>query len=114
MFLPGSGDAKKDAGEKSGSADAENRREKGEMTPQLFLLKTAGESCKITWLSESQLTGGKDMEQNDIQLLVEWLEDNKDHKIGLLEREAIKVALHQAKTVGDLANLAVKLVKGQK
>ncbi len=54
------------------------------------------------------------MEQNDIQLLVEWLEANKDHKIGLLEREAIKLALHQAKTVGDLANLAVKLVRGQK
>ncbi len=54
------------------------------------------------------------MEKSDIQLLVDWLEANKDHKIGLLEREGIKLALRQAKTVGDLAELAVKLVKGQK
>ncbi len=57
---------------------------------------------------------GMNMEKSDIQLLVDWLEANKDHKIGLLEREGIKLALRQAKTVGDLAELAVKLVKGQK
>ncbi len=54
------------------------------------------------------------MEQNDIEILVRWLEENKDHKISFLEKEAVKLALRQANTVGDLANLAVKLVKGQK
>ncbi len=52
------------------------------------------------------------MEQSDIQLLVQWLEDNRDHKISFVEKEAVKLALRQAKTVGDLADLALKLVKG--
>ncbi len=52
------------------------------------------------------------MEKSDVELLVKWLEENRDHKISFLEREAVKVALRQANTVGDLADLALKLVKG--
>ena len=53
------------------------------------------------------------MEKEDIQLLVEWLEDNRDHTITLLEREAVKAVLRKCKTVGDLADTALKLVKKQ-
>ena len=51
------------------------------------------------------------MEKEDIQLLVEWLEANRDHKITLPEREAIKAVLRKCKTVGDLADMALKLLK---
>ena len=51
------------------------------------------------------------MTEEDIQMLVRWLQANKDHKLGFLEKEAIKMALRQAGTVGDLAEMAVKLLK---
>ncbi len=51
------------------------------------------------------------MEQNDIQLLVEWFEKNKDHKLNLLEKEAIKLAVRKASTVGDLFKTAIDLLR---
>ncbi len=51
------------------------------------------------------------MDQEDLKLLEEWLENNKDHQLTFLEKEAIKLALRQAKTVGDLVKTAVGLLK---
>ena len=35
------------------------------------------------------------MEREDIQLLVDWLEANKDHRLTLLEKEAVKAHCHK-------------------
>ena len=51
------------------------------------------------------------MEQEDIQLLVRWFEQHKDHKLNLLEKEAIKMAVRKASTVGDLLKTALDLLK---
>ena len=51
------------------------------------------------------------MEREDIQLLVAWLEANKDHRLTLLEKEAVKAVLRKAGTVGELVETALKLLK---
>ena len=51
------------------------------------------------------------MEQEDIQLLVKWFEQNKDHKLNFVEKEAIKMAVRKAGTVGDLVRTALDLLK---
>ena len=51
------------------------------------------------------------MEKEDVQLLVEWFMKNKDHKITFLEKEAIKLMLKKAGTVGELADTVLKLLK---
>ena len=53
------------------------------------------------------------MEKEDIQLLVEWFDQNRDHRISFLEKEAIKALLRKADTVGDLAETVLKLLKKQ-
>ena len=42
---------------------------------------------------------------------MKWFEENRDHPISFLEKQAIKLALGQAKTVGDLMDMALKLLK---
>jgi hypothetical protein len=51
------------------------------------------------------------MEQEDLKLLTDWFEENKDHKLNFLEKEAIKMAVRNASTVGDLLETALKLLK---
>ena len=51
------------------------------------------------------------MTQEDIKLLADWIEENKDHKLNLLEKEAIKLAVKKAGTVGDLLDKALGLLK---
>ena len=51
------------------------------------------------------------MEKEDIQLLVDWFDKNKDHRITFLEKEAIKLVLKKAETVGELADTVLKLLK---
>ena len=51
------------------------------------------------------------MEQEDLKLLLDWFEKNKDHKMSFLEKEAVKLAVRQANTVGDLLKTALKLLK---
>ena len=51
------------------------------------------------------------MEKEDFQILLEWFEKNKDHEMNFLEKEAIKAVLKKSKTVGDLAETALKLLK---
>ncbi len=51
------------------------------------------------------------MTKEDLQLMTEWFEKNKDHKLSFLEKEAIKVMVRKADTVGDLVDIALKLLK---
>jgi len=51
------------------------------------------------------------MEQEDLKLLIDWFDANKDHKLNLLEKEAIKMAVRKATTVGDLLETALGLLK---
>ena len=51
------------------------------------------------------------MEQEDLKLLTDWFEDNKDHKLNFIEKEAIKLAVKKASTVGDLLQTALNLLK---
>ena len=51
------------------------------------------------------------MEQEDLKLLLDWFEENKDHKLNFLEKEAIKMAVRKAATVGDLLETALGLLK---
>ena len=51
------------------------------------------------------------MNQEDIQLMVDWFSKNKDHKLNFLEKEAIKAVLRKCKTVGELLETALKLLK---
>lgn len=61
--------------------------------------------------SERTAEGKIDMEREDYQLLADWFEKNQDHEISFLEREAIKAVLRKCKTVGELAETALKLLK---
>ena len=51
------------------------------------------------------------MNQQDLKLLTEWFDQNKDHRLNLLEKEAIKMAVRKAGTVGDLLETALKLLR---
>ena len=51
------------------------------------------------------------MNPEDLKLLMDWFEKNKDHKLNLLEKEAIKMAVRKAGTVGDLLRMALDLLK---
>jgi len=49
--------------------------------------------------------------QEDLKLLTDWFDQNKDHKMNFLEKEAIKMAVRKADTVGDLLKTALSLLK---
>ncbi len=51
------------------------------------------------------------MNDEDLKLLMDWFERNKDHKLNFLEKEAIKMAVRKADTVGDLLKTALGLLK---
>ena len=51
------------------------------------------------------------MDQEDLKLLMDWFEQNKDHQLNFIEKEAIKLAVKKANTVGDLLDTALKLLK---
>ena len=48
---------------------------------------------------------------HDVQLLVDWFDRNKDHRITLMEKEAIKLMLRKVGTVGELADTLLKLLR---
>lgn len=54
------------------------------------------------------------MSDEDLKLLMDWFEQNKDHKLNFVEKEAIKLAVRRANTVGDLLQTALGLLKGGK
>ena len=51
------------------------------------------------------------MNPEDLKLLMDWFEDNKDHKLNFIEKEGIKLAVRKAETVGDLLQTALDLLK---
>ena len=51
------------------------------------------------------------MSDEDLKLMMEWFENNKDHKLNFVEKEAIKLAVKKANTVGDLMQTALNLLK---
>lgn len=51
------------------------------------------------------------MEKEDLQILVDWFDKNRDHEMSFLEKEAIKAVLRKSRTVGDLMETALKLLK---
>ena len=51
------------------------------------------------------------MEQEDLKLLMDWFEEHKDDKLNFLAKEAIKLAVKKASTVGDLLKTALDLLK---
>ena len=51
------------------------------------------------------------MNPEDLKLLMEWFEENKDHKLNFIEKEGIKLAVRKAETVGDLLQTALDLLK---
>ncbi len=51
------------------------------------------------------------MNQEDLKLLMDWFEQNKDHRLNIIEKEAIKMAVRKAGTVGDLLQTALSLLK---
>ncbi len=53
------------------------------------------------------------MNEEDLKLLTDWFVQNKDHKLNFLEKEAIKLAVKKAGTVGDLLETALDLLRKQ-
>lgn len=51
------------------------------------------------------------MNEADIKLLTDWFVQNRDHKLNFIEKEAIKMAVRKADTVGDLMQTALSLLK---
>ena len=51
------------------------------------------------------------MNSEDLKLLMDWFEENKDHRLNFLEKEAIKLTVKKAGTVGDLMKTALDLLK---
>ena len=51
------------------------------------------------------------MEQEDLKLLMDWFEEHKDDKLNFIAKEAIKLEVRKADTVGDLLKTALKLLK---
>ena len=51
------------------------------------------------------------MNPEDLKLLMDWFEENKDHKLNFIEKEGIKMAVRKADTVWDLLKTALDLLK---
>ena len=53
------------------------------------------------------------MEQEDIKLLLDWFEEHQNDKLNFIAKEAIKLEVKKANTVGDLLQTALKMLKKQ-
>ena len=51
------------------------------------------------------------MNPEDLKMMIDWFEKNQDHKLNFLEKEASKMAVRKAATVGDLLETALGLLK---
>ena len=51
------------------------------------------------------------MSDEDIKLLLDWFSAHKDDKLNFIAKEAIKLEVKRANTVGDLLQTALKLLK---
>lgn len=52
------------------------------------------------------------MTKEDLQLLVDFLEQNGDHKLTGLEKLAAKAAISKCSSLNELVSYALKLIKG--
>ena len=64
-------------------------------------------------MSENNVNGADNggLTQEDLKLLTDWFDQNKNHRMNFLEKEAIKLAVRKADTVGDLLKTALGLLK---
>ena len=53
------------------------------------------------------------MDEQDLKLLLDWLSEHKDDKLNFIAKEAIKLEVKRANTVGDLLKTALNLLKKQ-
>ncbi len=53
------------------------------------------------------------MDKEELTMLVDWFDKNQDHKLNFLEKEAVKMVIRKADTVGDIAKMALKVLKDQ-
>lgn len=53
------------------------------------------------------------MDEQDLKLLLDWFSEHKDDKLNFLAKEAIKLEVRRADTVGDLLKTALNLLKKQ-
>ena len=51
------------------------------------------------------------MDEQDLKLLMDWFSEHKDDKLNFLAKEAIKLEVKRAETVGDLMKTALNLLK---
>ena len=64
-------------------------------------------------MSENNVNGADNggLTQEDLKLLTDWFDQNQNHRMNFLEKEAIKLAVRKADTVGDLLKTALSLLK---
>ncbi len=53
------------------------------------------------------------MSDQDWELLKNWVENHKEHRMSFLEKQAIKAVLSRAGTVEDLLKTALEMLKKQ-
>ena len=53
------------------------------------------------------------MDEQDLKLLLDWFSEHKDDKLNFIMKEAIKLEVRRADTVGDLLKTALNLLKKQ-
>ena len=53
------------------------------------------------------------MTNEEWEMLREWVEKNREHKLNFIEKEAIKAVLRKAGSVEDLLKTALDLLKKQ-
>ena len=53
------------------------------------------------------------MTNEEWEMLRDWVEKNREHKLNFIEKEAIKVVLRKAGSVEDLLKTALDLLKKQ-
>ena len=51
------------------------------------------------------------MDKDDLKLLLDWFEEHQNDKLNFLAKEAIKLEVKRANTVGDLLKTALNLLK---
>ena len=54
------------------------------------------------------------MTNEDWELLKKWVEENHDHRLNFIEKEAIKAVLRKANSIDELLKTALDLLKKQR
>ena len=51
------------------------------------------------------------MDREDLKLLTDWIEEHENDKLNFITKEAIRLEVRKAGTVGDLIRTALDLLK---